>query len=920
MRIALRFGAVAACVVAASLSPSPARPQALPDTGIFAPVARQQAGRLARLAALARGPVTVERVRLMLAAGRVDDAVAALPRLVGDPREVELTKARALLTRQDFASAAPLFARLAAHPDPTDEEREATLAWLFAHDDAAGVDSLTRDALASPAAAGRIPDLLAAGRLAHSLQDVDRADSCYAAAIERITAARPARPAERRYLTAAADTTLIGRAQVLNFRRQWDPALAVALGAVHADASVDAMTTLAQALLRVGRTDEAISAAEWATTLGPYSEMAHYMRGNGYTVRRNYTQLWAAYPKAFAERDPAGRRALARADSLLLRGERAGARRGYEALRRAHPGWADVPVRLASLHFEDGRYPEARTLCFQSLALCPEYGRAHAILAKALQFQRFDVDVHRPGYEARFAAAPMPDVPGIERFVVNWKALPPRSQKRVALSIAPWKAFIPVLLAGGADFYIKPMSMLLSEVPGQETLKDQRIDYDSRLWDDVRGSGGYHTVTGIEDVEATIFDRYNTVLHELTHQVHAVLTADQSREIQDLYRATKARDEVTHDAFISRYSGVAVEEYLAEGANSLLSVDRDAWDARPEVRSRLERKDPALKALVERLMAQTDVSASYPVAYVNAGDDRVSRGLVDEALAWYEKALALKPDEETALLSKTRALELGNRGPAMLAVAEQALAARPTSGAIVAEAAEATWHGGRGLDSALALAVRMRPGVRPEDRHTVDFEIADLAWAKGDALTALTAADSVLAHQSDSPGGLRCRAASLALARRWDEAFAEYDKAVRQRTGIVDLRCDYAFDLLRAGRTDAARRQLDEARLLDAGDPTAEALRGLLALRTSDVAGARTRARQALAWGPWSDLARIVLGAAERRAGDAAAAEAAWAPVRERIAGGAPPEWFYRASLATWVPVHRLPAVERELLEGSTGR
>ena len=918
MRIALLCGAVAAYAVAASFSPSPARGQALPDTGLFAPVARQQHERLARLAALARGPVTAEGVRLMLAAGHVDDAVTALPRLTGDPREVVLTKARVLLARQDFTQAAALFTVIAARPDPTREEREAVLAWLFAHDDAARVDTLTRDVLATSSAAGRVPDLLAAARLLASRMDFFRAQSCYSLALEWAEPDSPPGLGDWRYLEATRDTALIGLAQVKMGLQDWDGAFRAATRAVEAGAGADAMTTLAQALLRVGRTDEAISAAEWATTLGPYSEMAHYMRGNGYTVRRNYTQLHAAYPSAFA--DAAGRRALARADSLLGAGDRRGARAAYETARRAHPGRVDVLARLASLDFEEGRFDAARDLCFAALRICPEYGRAHAILAKALQFQRFDVDVHRPGYEAQLAAAPMPEVPGIERFVVNWRSLPPRLQKRVALSVAPWKRFIPVLLAGGADFYIKPMYMLLSEVPGQETLKDQRISYDSRLWDDVRGSGGYHTVTGIEDVEATIFARYNTVLHELTHQVHAVLTADQSREIQDLYRRTKARDEATHDAFLSRYAGVAVEEYLAEGANALLSLDRDAYDPRPEVRSRLEKKDPELKALIERLMAMTDVSASYPVAYVNAGDDRVSRGLVDEALGFYQKALTLKPDEEYALLSLTRALDLGNRGPEMLAAADRALADRPASGAIVAEAAEASWHGGRGLDSALALAVKLRPGVRAEDRRLVDLEIARLAWARGDAPAALAAADSVLVHQSDSPEGLRARASSLALAGRWDDAFTEYDKAVRLRTGVVDLRCDYAFDLLRARRADQARRQLDEAKLLDEGDPTAEALRGLLALQTGDATAASAHAQQALGWGAWSDLARIVLGAAEQRAGNAAAAAAAWAPVRERIANHAPPGWVYRADLATWQPVHQLPAIERELLKQGGAR
>jgi len=913
MRIALLCGAVAVCTAAALLPATNARAQAPADTGLFAPVTAQYRARLARLESLKRGPATSERVRLLLATGRIDEAVESLPHLTGEAREVALVKALTLLARQDFAAAAPVFARLAALEDSTGEEREATLAWRFAHDDAAGVDALTRGALAVPAVDVRIPDLLAAGRLACSLMRYARAESCYSRALERCGSPQSAQAGERRYLKAARDTALIGLAQVRIGYRDWDGALAAAFRAVEANACADAMIVLAQALLRVGRTDEAISAAEWASVLNPYSEMAHYLRGNGYTVRRNYTQLVAAYPAAFA--DTTGRRALARADSLLGAGDRRGARAAYETARRAHPGWVDVLARLASLDFEEGRFDAARDLCFAALRICPEYGRAHAILAKALQFQRFDVDVHRSAYEAQLAGVPVPEVPGIERFVVNWKSLSPRHQKRVALSIAPWRQFIPVLLAGGADFYIKPIVMLLSEVPGQETLKDQRISYDSRLWDDVRGAGGYHTVTGIEDVEATIFARYNTVLHELTHQVHAVLTADQSRQIQDLYRRTKARDEVTNEAFISRYAAVAVEEYLAEGANALLAVERDAYDPRPEVRSRLERKDPELKALVEGFMGLADVSASYPVAYVNAGDDRLWRGAVDEALPLYQKALALKPDEEYALLSLTRALDLGNRGPAMLAAADRALAARPASGAIVAEVAEATWHGGRGLDSAFTLATKLRPGVRSEDRPLVDLELARLAWMRGDAAAALVAADSVLTRQADSPGGLRARASNLALAGRWDDAFAEYDKAVRQRTGIVDLRCDYAFDLLRAGRSDAVRRQLDEAKLLDEGDPTAEALRGLLALRAGDAATARAHARQALEWGAWSDLARIVLGAAEQRAGNAAAAAAAWAPVRERIANDAPPEWTFRASIATWVPTHQLPAIERDLLK-----
>ena len=88
------------------------------------------------------------------------------------------------------------------------------------------------------------------------------------------------------------------------------------------------------------------------------------------------------------------------------------------------------------------------------------------------------------------------------------------------------------------------------------------------------------------------------------------------------------------------------------------------------------------------------------------------------------------------------------------------------------------------------------------------------------------------------------------------DQIALYDKAVRERTGVVELRNDFARDLLLAGRTRDAVAQLDEARLIDEENPTAEALRAWAALESGDTAAARKHVAQALAWGPWSDLAR----------------------------------------------------------------
>ena len=884
---------------------------ALPDTGLFAPVAAQFSARTEQLLRTERQPVTPERLRLLLAIGRPDEASRLMERATGDPRELSVARARVMLVRQDFGPLATAMAGIGHGPDAHERERALGFAWRVARDDAAGVDSLTRDAVASKEDRAHVPELLAAGKLAYDRLDYTSADTLFGRALQAI--ALPADvPAWGHPAFTSRATALNGRALVQQKRREWDASLATLKEALAADGTADVLMTLSETLIRLGRTDEAISSAEWAVKLAPYHDGAHYMLGNGY-ARKNYTQLAAAYPAAFA--DAAGRKRLAAADGELAAGRREGARKAYAAIVQSKPGWVDARIRLASLDFEDGRFPESRASCFEALRTCPEYGRAHAVLAKALEARRFEVDVHRRGYEARFATAPLPAVPGIESFVANWKSLSPRHQKRVALSIAPWQRFIPVLVAGGATYYIKPLYMLLSDCPNLETLRDTRINYDSRLWDDVRGCGGYHTVTGIEDVERTIFDRYNTVLHELTHQVHGVLPADDSREIQELYRRTKERDDKTKDAYLSRYAGGSVYEYYAEGANALESPMRDAYDPREVVRERLLRLDPELQKLVERHLARTDVNASYPIAYASGGDDRVGRGKVADAVPLYRKALSYDPTNETALVSLANALVLGGRAAEAETVATRAVASHVASGPARIVRADASWHAGRGLAASRAGLEAARAEVRSEDRYQIDLAIGRGAWLAGDATRSLAAYDSVLAYQSDNPGGLQGRAAALALAGRADEAFRQYDAAVRMRTGVVDLRNDYARELLRAGRVAEARVQLAEARLLDEENPTAEALRAWAELSEGRLDAARKHAKQAITWGPWCDLAHIVLGAVERRAGVAEAAKSAWAPVEQRITEQAPPGYVFRPKLATWEEVHALPAVERGILD-----
>ncbi|RZA13477.1 MAG: tetratricopeptide repeat protein, partial [Lysobacteraceae bacterium] len=457
----------------------------------------------------------------------------------------------------------------------------------------------------------------------------------------------------------------------------------------------------------------------------------------------------------------------------------------------------------------------------------------------------------------------------------------------------------------GATHFIKPMWMRLSESPQAHALKDARIDYDSRLWDDVRGMGGYFTVTGIEDVERSIFDKYNTVLHELTHQVHGVLTADQSREIQALYQQAKARDAKTRNGFLSRYAGGSVWEYFAEGANGEASPRRDAYDGREIVRERLIEMDPALRALIKRFYAQRDTRASLPIALVNAGNQKLEDGKLADAMPLFERALKLAPDDESALGARLYALALEGNGSAAQALAARALARHPRSGVLRVTTADALWHGGAPLAAQVVPGLARGVGtLKGEDRFRVDLALADYHRRLGDVPKALAAYEAVLAYQGDQPEALWGRAATLALDGRWDEAFKQYEAVLRLRTGLVPLRRDYALDLLRAGRKEAARAQIKEALILDPADPDTLALKGWLALFDGDAPAARRDADEALRLGPWSDLAAIVQAAALQALNQPDAAQAALAPLKQRIASNAPPQYVYRPEKSGWFSVH----------------
>ncbi len=603
--------------------------------------------------------------------------------------------------------------------------------------------------------------------------------------------------------------------------------------------SDDALFLMGYNLVRLGRVKEATRLFELALDVNPFHERAHYFLGNGY-ARYNYTQLEERYPDHFEigyEPNP-----MIKVQAWLEEGQRDKAVDKLEQVVEYHPEWVAPAITLASPAWESGDLERVEELCFAVLKMTPEHGRAHAIFARAQEVRRMQQSVYRQRDEEAFANTPMPDVPRIEEYIINWNSLTERHQKVVALAVHPWRCFLPVLIETGATHYIKPLHMKLSECPYMQSLADARIGLDSRLWDDVRGCGGHHTVTGVEDVERTIYGGSNTVLHELTHQVHGILTETEKLEIEELYRKAKADEEAGKERFMSRYQGLTEWEYFAEGVNAYHSPRRNENDPREVVRERLYDLDPALKTLVERMLAVEDMTPFYTVGRLNAARELIEQGLADSALAMVRGIPEEDQDDRDVLLMTSHLLSLLNRDEEAVTVAETATELYPQTSEGYEQWASAVFFTNGYPQAALELLGEgmVRSGI--DEPHRLFLEAGRYHWLAGRYTKAIASYNAVLEVQNDHPvahwglgaawGDSSMTAVNKAPSGLLDSATVHFEKALATRTGWLDLRLAYARILLMHGEVEAADRQLDEAANLRPDHPDLKAMLAFRALLT----------------------------------------------------------------------------------------
>jgi tetratricopeptide (TPR) repeat protein len=864
------------------------------------------------LLVLAKGASPQEKVRIALKLGTFSENDSAFVELQrADSLAAEQARARYYLQSYRFPEARASIAKLAKMP-ANPESDWLMYRWLFVTEDLEKVDSLTRNAIAKDSM--NFAALVARGDLFYRLLRFEDARKNYEAALWRTD--NPLWHAR----------TNLGLARVL-FREDLYQTSFDTLKVLMKPATLDdeILYNMGLALVSLSRINDATNLFEEAIRWDPWYEMAHYYLGNGY-ARSDYNLLAKKNPACFVSDNDLAE--YSRAEIAFRSGNIDSAEAIAKALAFNNAKLVEPLVLLGSMAWNKSQFNDAIGYFQDALLRLPAYGRAHNGFAKALEGIRMRENVHRAQDSTAFARQVMPDIPGIENYVLNWKSLSPRHKKQVALSVEPWKAYLPALIECGSHYYIKPLHEKLSESPGCETMRDQRIDYDSRLWDDVRGCGGYTTVTGIEDVERTIYSNYNTVLHEMTHQVHGMFPPEDADRIQEAFRAARMCEDSGKQTFMSRYQQSSVWEYFAEGANAYFSYRRDAFDTRDITRERLMARDTTLVKLVEYFVKAPNLTACYPVGLVNAASNAVEKQDLNGALNFARRASARSSHSESVLAELSRVYSYLDQDSLAMLYADSLILLYPKKAESYTLKSTAQFFTGRSHETVIETLAKGLAVADSTEKRAIRQALGNELWYAGKYAEAAEQYRAILREVRDDPDALWGLGVALGDAGEFWKADSAFCVALARRNGIVELRLDFARMLMDMGRMDAAAEQIKEAQTLAHGDAQVITMKAWYVMRSDS----------ALTWKQWEllrgQLDRAIQLAPELRLASILKIEALKQkqPARRKPVSKLPtpaqqidlmnaamqsdiPSWVYLERKAGYIPGKIWPKYQRDLLK-----
>ena len=241
----------------------------------------------------------------------------------------------------------------------------------------------------------------------------------------------------------------------------------------------------------------------------------------------------------------------------------------------------------------------------------------------------------------------------------------------------------------------------------------------------------------------------------------------------------------------------------------------------------LKRFDEALASFDRALALRPDSAA----ALANRGVTLHALARFEEALASFDAAAALWPDGDAVFANRGMTLNALKRFGEALASFDHALALRPDNAEALGSRG-VTLHVLRRFDEALvsydrALALRADNAEVHSNRSVTLFELKRFAEA-------LASGERALALQPDYPEAHVSRGNALSVLKRFDEASANYDRALALRPDYAEAHTCLGVNLHSLKRFDEALQCYERALAVRSDFAEAHYNTGLSRLLTGD--------------------------------------------------------------------------------------
>ncbi len=206
----------------------------------------------------------------------------------------------------------------------------------------------------------------------------------------------------------------------------------------------------------------------------------------------------------------------------------------------------------------------------------------------------------------------------LSQFFRGYSKLSPERQLQVRVSLRPFAEDLPILLARGGRHDLLGEWERTTDAPDRAWLRGQKT-FDGRVWDDVRGMGGLRAATGVESLDEAREGGFQTLVHELAHQVHLYLFSAQERqEIRALFESAKR-----HGRTLDYYAAANEAEYFAQGVEAWASLWKAAGQpvTHGHTRFELARRDPALFRWIERRLGPSPLTSPRGTLFAQTAFD-----------------------------------------------------------------------------------------------------------------------------------------------------------------------------------------------------------------------------------------------------------------------------------------------------------